>query len=223
MVVGGTPGRDVSSCNRVGIGTDRVSDANLHGANDGTSVRDGRAGFRWWREQAGRSGSVASSRSVMVTAYCSPMIETRVQCAIDAPIEDVFDRLVDLPSWSAWLDGECGSLGSRYTSPGPTGLGSTYEDSIRNGWVVPGELVEYDAPNRVTFLNRVSVDGELGLETRLAYVLRSLSPCTTSVEHHFRAEFSGPLADMEEALAGAMPAERRRISESLRCSFVGRH
>jgi uncharacterized protein YndB with AHSA1/START domain len=160
------------------------------------------------------------SCSEFTVIYGHIVIVTRVESMVAAPIDDVFARLVDLPNWNAWLDPECGSDGCRFTSDGPVGLGTTYEDDIKNGLVLPGELVEFDAPNRVVFLNRLTVDGELVLQSRLAYSLTTASPDSTLVEHDFTAEFFGAMTDREAEMRELMPQERARIGESLTRSFA---
>lgn len=152
--------------------------------------------------------------------YCDVVIVTRVESMVTAPIDEVFARLVDLPNWNAWLDPECGSDGCRFTSDGPVGLGTTYEDDIKGGLVLPGELVEFDAPNRVVFLNRLTVDGELVFQSRLVYSLMAAAPDSTLVEHDFTAEFLGAMADREDAMREVMPQERARIGASLTRSFA---
>ena len=149
------------------------------------------------------------------------MIETHVECTVDASIDEVFARLVDLPGWSEWLDDECGTAGCRYTSDGPVGAGTTYEDQMKMGAVIPGRIDEFESPSRIVFLNRVVSDsGEPAFESRLEYSLRSLSPTSTLVVHDFRAEFFGEMAAMEEGFRDGMPQERARISESLTRSFA---
>ena len=148
------------------------------------------------------------------------MIVTQVESMVAAPIDDVFARLVDLPNWNAWLDPECGSDGCRFTSDGPVGLGTTYEDDIKGGLGLPGEIVEFDAPNRVVFLNRLTVEGELVLQSRLVYSLRPTSPDSTLVEHDFTAEFFGAMADREDGMRELILQERARIGESLIQSFA---
>lgn len=76
-------------------------------------------------------------------------VEIELQRTIKAPIADVFARLADIEGHNRWMPIKGSILRrTRQTSPGPPGLGTTYEDSTRMGRM-PGEIVEFEPPRRL--------------------------------------------------------------------------
>ena len=78
-------------------------------------------------------------------------IEFDLERTINAPVGDVFARLVDIDGHNDWTGGKASMLKrTRQTSPGPAAVGTTYVDETRQG-VVHGEIVELDAPHSVVY------------------------------------------------------------------------
>ena len=93
------------------------------------------------------------------------MIEKVVRRDIGAPREEVFDRLVDIAAYGAWLPDNSASAGCSVTSDGGIGKGTTYLDEVRSGQMV-GEIVEFDPPQGVVFLQRMPAGDEVVFEAR---------------------------------------------------------
>ena len=77
--------------------------------------------------------------------------ELHLERMVKAPIDAVFDRLADIESINEWQPHK-GSIrrGSRKTSPGPVGPGTTYEDSTLFG-KAPGEVETFEQPTRLVY------------------------------------------------------------------------
>jgi len=74
------------------------------------------------------------------------------------------------------------------------------------GLVLPGELVEFDAPNRVVCLNRLTVDGELVFQSRLVYSLTTALPDSTLVDKRLHSRVPRRDGRQRGRVAGAHAA-----------------
>ena len=147
----------------------------------------------------------------------SAMIEINVERDINAPLGDVFARLIDITGYSNWLPDKSASRSCTLTSPGPVRVGTTYVDQTNAGPMV-GEVVELEEPTRVVFRQRLS---KLGLPIEEALQTNVLKPIDggTRVHHRFDWKLFGPLR-LFEKMGGARSAakERNIVFDALKSS-----
>ena len=143
------------------------------------------------------------------------LIEVKRQ--IDAPIREVYARLIDLPGYSEWLPGESFSRGSELTSNDPVGVGTTYVDKTKGGAYV-GEITELEEPTRVVFRQRLSVLGVPIEEALQTNVLEEVAG-GTSVHHRWEGRSFGPLRLFYKLSRRSNVKERNLVLDALKSSF----
>lgn len=145
------------------------------------------------------------------------MIEIDIKRDIDAPLADVFARLIDIPGYASWLPEKSESRGGKLTSSGPVRVGTTYIDDTKHG-PETGEVVELEEPTRVVFRQRFSKLG-LTIEEKLhTYVLEATNG-GTSVHYRFNWKMRGPLRLLEKFGARLATKERNIVFDALKASF----
>lgn len=146
--------------------------------------------------------------------------EFEIVRTIPAPIEDVFARLSDIEGHNAWVPGKRSILRqTRQTSPGPVGLGTTYEDSTTVG-TTPGAVEEYDAPTRIVYhwWDKTG-SGKVKMEGWPGYTLEAVDANTTRVVHSARMVANGVYALSMPVLRWLARRERTTVLEGLEASF----
>jgi uncharacterized protein YndB with AHSA1/START domain len=149
------------------------------------------------------------------TAPVSVRVEEDV--TIQRPIEDVFARVVDVSHYSDWMSRRGVFKESRQCSEGPVGRGTSFIDRGRMG-IARGEVVEFEAPGRVVFQERLRWFGAPVLEARLRYDLEP-TPEGTAVHHVAESTLFGAFRVMKPMVGVIGRGERRRTVESLKKSL----
>ena len=145
------------------------------------------------------------------------MVRVELDTVIARSIEDVFDRLTDLPDYSRWMPKFGVFIESGRTSDGPVGVGTTYYDK---GWMGTflGEIAEFQAPTRVAFRERLQWLGMTVMEARPEYELVS-TQTGTAVHHTAEGRLFGIFRVMTPLVAWMARAERGRTVRALRDSL----
>lgn len=149
-------------------------------------------------------------------------VEFELQRTVRAPIADVFARLVDSDGYDAWMPRR-GSIrrGSRQTSPGAPGAGSTFVDDTLFG-ATPGEIVEFRAPETVVFhWWDTGRSGRCNAEGWPGYALEQVDDTTTLVRHHARLRTYRHYRPATPVLRLIALRERRAVLDALEASFDG--
>ena len=139
---------------------------------------------------------------------------------IDAPIEDVFDRLADLSSYARWMHHDGLFRRCTLTSDPPVRLGTTYADATRMG-TFDGEVVEYVRPTRLAFRETLRWFGRPVSEARTEYTLEA-DGGSTVVRHVAVGELFTWMRAMKPGAAWMADRERPRTLRSLGRSLEGR-
>jgi len=145
------------------------------------------------------------------------MVRVELDAVIARPIDDVFGRLIDLPEYSRWMPRLGVFIRSGQTSEGPIGVGTTYYD---RGWMGTflGEIMEFQAPSRVVFKEKLQWLGVTVMEARPEYNLVS-TQTGTRVHHTAEGRLFGIFNVMTPLVAWMARAERRRTVRALRDSL----
>lgn len=115
---------------------------------------------------------------------CMKPIEFELERTILAPIDKVFERLVDIEGHNDWM-AHTGSMlkRTRQTSPGEPAVGTTFVDETSQG-SMPGEIVELARPHRIVFnWWDEAKSGKLKFEGWPSYHLQPHGDSETLVRH----------------------------------------
>lgn len=148
-------------------------------------------------------------------------VEFELVRTVRAPIAEVFARLADVEGHNQWMPRKGSILrGTRLTSTGPPGLGTTYEDTTVFG-TTPGEIVEYDPPRRLlhhwwdsTRSGRITTEGWPG------YTLEAVGEDETRVRHDARLRTYGAYRLATPVLRMIARRERTTVLDALERSFA---
>jgi|tagenome__1003787_1003787.scaffolds.fasta_scaffold20980188_3 uncharacterized protein YndB with AHSA1/START domain len=147
-------------------------------------------------------------------------IEFDLERTINAPIDQVFARLIDIEGHDDWMP-ESGSIRhrSRQTSPGEPAVGTTYEDETSRG-VLPGEIAELEAPTKVVYhWWQTSKGGKLRAEGWPGYALEPAGDNATRVRHHAKLNTYGVYELLTPLFRHFAMKERTVTIDALRASF----
>lgn len=145
------------------------------------------------------------------------MIVINLKTTINQPVEDVFDRLVDINSYPEWLPKSRVFLDSHLTSDGPIGPVTTFIDKTRYG-IYHGVIDEFERPAKVTFRMRLRWFSLNVMESRPGYSLQEVEG-ETHLHHHAEGELFGIFKIMEPFVAVIAREERTRTVELLQSSL----
>lgn len=146
--------------------------------------------------------------------------ELHLERRIKAPIEAVFDRLADIESINEWQPHK-GSIrrGSRKTSEGPVGLGTTYEDSTLFG-KAPGEVSTFVRPTELVYhWWQKAPWGAILAEGWPGYTLEPVGDGETLVRHHARLRTYGVYGPATPVMKRIAVRERTAVLDALEASF----
>ena len=150
-------------------------------------------------------------------------IEFEIERTINAPINDVFARLVDIDGHNDWTARK-GSLlrRTRQTSPGEPAVGTTYVDDTLQGQI-QGEIVALEAPHTVVYhwwdkwkSGKPKIEGWPG------YALQASGPNETIVRHHAKLNAYGVYRLAAPILRWVAVRERTVTIDALEASFETR-
>jgi uncharacterized protein YndB with AHSA1/START domain len=148
-------------------------------------------------------------------------VQLEIQRTVPAPVDEVFARLADIEGHNRWVPGRGSILrSSRQTSPGPVGVGTTFEDDTRLGRT-PGEVVEHDAPHRLVYhWWDATPSGRVKMEGWPGYTLEAVGERETLVRHDARLRANGIYALGKPLLRLLVRRERTATLEALVRSFA---
>ena len=147
-------------------------------------------------------------------------IEFELERTIQAPIDQVFARLVDIEGYNEWMAKKGSMLKqTRLTSPGEPTVGTTYVDETSQG-ALPGEIAELEAPHKVVFhWWEKSKKGKLKFEGWPGYSLQASGENATLVRHHAKLNVHGVYRLAAPILRRLAIRERTVTIDSLKASF----
>ena len=147
-------------------------------------------------------------------------IEFELERTIQAPINDVFARLVDIDGHNDWMATKGSMLKlTRQTSPGEPAVGTTYVDETSQG-PVQGEIVELEAPRKVVYhWWDTSKSGSLKYEGWPGYSLETAGENETLVRHHAKLTTYGVYRLAAPIFKRFAVRERTVTIDALKASF----
>jgi uncharacterized protein YndB with AHSA1/START domain len=127
--------------------------------------------------------SLAVPRWVTDAGRVKP-IEFEIQRRVQAPIDEVFARIVDIEGYNEWMANTGSMLKHvRQTSPGDPTVGTTYFEETSQG-SQPGEIAEMEAPQTIVYhWWQTSKSGKLQFEGWPSFHLQSSGAGETLVRH----------------------------------------
>ena len=146
------------------------------------------------------------------------MIKVEIEKTINQPIEEVFDRLVDISGYSEWMPDTGLFVSCSKDSPGSVAVGTTYTDVTRLG-TVHGEIAEFERPRRVVFHYTWKVLGFRAMDGWPGYELQPEGMDCTRVCHVARGRLYGLFKLVRPLIQRIAEAERRRTVNALKESL----
>lgn len=147
-------------------------------------------------------------------------IEFELEREIQAPIDQVFARLVDIEGHNEWMP-QKGSIRKHttQTSAGELTVGTTYVDETTQG-TIPGEILELRAPNKLVYhWWDKSKGGKLRSEGWPGYSLQSSGDNATLVRHHAKMDLHG-VYQLAAPIARRIAVRERSVTiDALKASF----
>lgn len=148
-------------------------------------------------------------------------MEFELERTIEAPMDQVFARLVDIEGHNKWMPRK-GSIRrrTRQTSPGEPTVGTTYVDETIFG-EMPGELLGLEEPHQVAYhwWDR-SKKGKLGSEGWPSYSLQPAGENATLVRHHAKLTAYGISQLAMPFFRWIAVRERTTTIDALKASFA---
>ena len=145
------------------------------------------------------------------------MIHVEIETTIDRSIEDVFERLVDIPRYPEWMPDGGLFIHCTQDSDGPVGPGTEYTDVTRLG-TAKGRVVELDPPRRVVFEYVFRLFGRMVMRGRPAYDLERAGD-GTRVHHQARGRLFGVFRLFRPVVQKIAESERSRTVRALERSL----
>lgn len=148
------------------------------------------------------------------------VVEFELVRVIEAPVEEVFDRIADIGGYADWMP-KRGSLlrRTRQTSPGPIGQGATYFDETSAG-DTPGDVAEFVRPTDIVFhWWDAASSGKLKAEGWPGYCLAAVGDRSTEVCHRARLRTYGLTRLLTPVYRWLARRERTVVLEALKASF----
>jgi uncharacterized protein YndB with AHSA1/START domain len=149
------------------------------------------------------------------------MIRVELDEIIDRPIEQVFDRLVDIRAYPDWMSREGIFVRCTQDAEGPVEEGTPYTDETRLG-TVHGQVSEFERPNKVTFHYEARVGGATIMHGWPGYELEPVSENRTRVRHRATARLRGPFKLFRPLVQRIATRERQLTVASLKDSLEAR-
>jgi uncharacterized protein YndB with AHSA1/START domain len=146
------------------------------------------------------------------------VIRVEIHETVDRPIEEVFERLIDIDAYPDWMPGDGLLVTCRQTSEGPMGEGTEYVDTTRLG-TVKGEVVEFERPTRVVFHYVAKVFGRTMMHGWPGYTLEPDGQGGTRVHHVAEGRLQGLFKLLHPLIQRCATAERRRTVDALKMSL----
>ena len=147
--------------------------------------------------------------------------EVDLERRVTAPISAVFERLADIEGINDWQP-HTGSIRRRsvQTSPGPVGLGTTYEDSTLFGRA-SGEVSAFERPRELEYhWQQKAPWGAVLAEGWPGYTLEPVGEDETLVRHRTRLRTYGVYGPGTPILKRIALRERRAVLDALAASFL---
>lgn len=160
-------------------------------------------------------GPFLATRSWVVVGR--DMIRFTLKRVVDEPIDDVFDRLVDIDGYRAWMSREGLFRDSGQVDEGRVETGTRFYDQSSFGRL-RGEVTELDRPNRVAFRQVLRRHDRPVLESRPTYELERVGN-GTAIRHIAEAELHGAYKIFEPVIYFVARSERNRVLDSLEGSL----
>ena len=145
------------------------------------------------------------------------MITVKLDTDIERPVEDVFNRLVDISGYARWMPKSGVFIRSTQTSEGPVGKGTTFNDKGKMG-TFKGEVSDFEKPRKVEFHETLRWLGLRVMEGRPRYVLEAVDR-GTRVHHVSEGQMYGIFKLMQPMSAVIARGERKRVVNALKKSL----
>jgi len=146
------------------------------------------------------------------------MIQVEIEEKVDRPIDVVFDQLVDIDGYPAWMPDGGFFVDCRVSSEGPVEEGTRYIDRTRLG-AVSGEVATLERPERVVFHYTARLFGMKAMEGWPGYTLEPDGDAGTRLLHEAEARLYGPFKLLAPLIQILAERERQRTVDALKASL----
>lgn len=150
-------------------------------------------------------------------------VKLNFETNVEAPIEDVFERVADMPHYKDWLPNSNAFGGTKDVSPYPVQLGTHYLDYGPQG-ERPGVVNFFDRYTKLGFRHTMLVNNlglNLNTDIQIIYQFQDVDAKSTVVKRQLIMTITGPKRSMLAVpfVKLAFVRENRRIMRALKRSF----
>lgn len=146
------------------------------------------------------------------------MIRVEFHETIHRPVEEVFEKLVDIPGYIDWMPRNGLFISCTKDSEGPVGMGTTYSDKTWLG-TVRGDISAFERPHKVVFHYTARLLGMKWMEGWPGYVLERDGEASTRVHHVAQGRLYGPFKLIRPLAQRMARQERGRTVDALKRSL----
>ena len=141
------------------------------------------------------------------------MADIEINAEINRPVKEVFQFVADFPNYPKWAPASSTMFIDNKVSPGPVGVGTTFEDRLHTGRVT-GRVIEFKPHERIVFEQKWYPDSHV-MEMRVEYGLAP-SNGKTQMSHKFDIIPVELFSPMKGLLTDLCREERQRTCEGIK-------
>jgi uncharacterized protein YndB with AHSA1/START domain len=144
------------------------------------------------------------------------MADIEIKTEVKKPVEEVFKFVADIPNYPKWAPPSSSMFIENKVSPGPIGVGTTFEDKLHYGRVT-GKVVEFKPYERIVFEQKWYPDSHV-MEMRVEYGFAP-SNGNTQISHNSDIIPVELFTPMKGLLTDLCREERQRTCDAIKTTL----
>lgn len=144
------------------------------------------------------------------------MADIEIKTEVKKPVEEVFNFVANIPNYPEWAPASSTMFIENKVSPGPIGVGTTFEDKLHYGRVT-GRVIEYKPYERFVFEQKWFPDSHV-MEMRVEYGFAP-SNGNTQISHKFNIIPVELFTPMKGLLTDLCREERQRTCGGIKTTL----
>jgi len=141
------------------------------------------------------------------------MADIEINAQVNRPVKEVFQFVADFPNYPNWAPASSTMFIDNKVSPGPIGVGTTFEDRLHTGRVT-GRVIEFKPYERIVYEQKWYPDSHV-MEMRVEYGFAP-SNGNTQITNKFDIIPVELFSPMKGLLTDLCRAERQRTCDGIK-------